>query len=86
MIEAVEAAQEPTSAQGELILRCASTSTCSNLPLGGWRGGGGGGVGGWGRGGGVRKVTSNSCQMCRIPRAHVDSHTQWNACEEPNRK
>lgn len=38
-------------------------------------------VGGW-----VRKVTNNSCQMCRIPRAHVDSHTQWNACEEPNRK
>lgn len=24
--------------------------------------------------------------MCRVPRAHVHSHRQWNACEEPQQE
>lgn len=34
----------------------------------------------------VQEVANNSCQMCRVPRAHAHSHRQWNACEEPQQE
>lgn len=54
----------------DFILRCTSTTTCSNLVVGG----------------GVQAVANNSCQMCSVPRAHAHSHRQWNACEEPQQE